>query len=49
METKLTIVSNTPENLFMLVIFLFLGWFAYMSTVLVNEKKKRQKLRRSSE
>jgi len=34
------------ENLVTLTFVLFLGWFGYISTVLVNEKKQRQKLRK---
>jgi len=37
------------ENLVTLMFVLFAGWFGYMSTVLVNEKKKRQKLRSHNE
>tara|TARA_R100001163_G_scaffold333_1_gene561 strand:+ start:690 stop:809 length:120 start_codon:yes stop_codon:yes gene_type:complete len=29
-------------------VLIFMGWFAYMSTILVNEKKQRKRGRKSA-
>jgi hypothetical protein len=36
------------ENLVIALFLLLAAWFGWTSTILVNEKKERQKLRRSN-
>jgi hypothetical protein len=35
------------EILAKILIFCFVGWFAYASTILVNEKKEKQRKKRA--
>ena len=35
------------ENIINISLFCFIAWFAYASTILVNEKKQRQRKKRA--